>query len=234
MRSDMAKVIVERPRHGSRQKSRKGYRKLWQRLAPEDWPKSEGIFAHKGKTKFFNEHLGPLRRYLQKQIGRPWNKVFSEICENLRVDSAVQSHVRDHLNDYVETCVIEIDGIPCNGTYPVGRPITRGYKLFYVCPRTGLLRANKHQRQQMARTPIERISVDESCEYRLMKGIWYEVMLSPITVAAWGERDMVLSTEVGPLSPATAIRIYGRSVFAVKRRQLNKREIRRLRLNERF
>jgi hypothetical protein len=105
--------------------------------------------------------------------------------------------------------------------------------MFYVCPRTGLLRANKHQRQQAAKSPIELISVDQSCEYRLMKGIWYEIMLSPITVTAWGERDVVLGTEVGPLSVATAIRTYGRSVFAVKRRQLNKREIRRLRVNER-
>jgi hypothetical protein len=41
--------------------------------------------------KALNENLAPLRRYLLKQIGRPWNKVFSEICQNLRVDSVVQN-----------------------------------------------------------------------------------------------------------------------------------------------
>ena len=40
MRADMAKVIVERPRHGSRYKHEgKGYRRSWQRLAPEDRPR---------------------------------------------------------------------------------------------------------------------------------------------------------------------------------------------------
>lgn len=229
----MAKVIVERPRHGSRQKSRKGYRKLWQRLAPEDWPKSEGIFAHKGRTKSFNEHLGPLRRYLQKQIGRPWNKVFSEICENLRVDSAVQSHVRDHLDDYVETCVVEIGGVACHGTEPVGLPMARGYKLFFVCPRTGLLRAIERRKKRPVPAPVERVPVDETREYRLMSGIWYEIELRPITDEACGEIDIVLGTEVGHFSESMAIRTYGTSVFAVKRRQINKREIRRLQLNKR-
>jgi len=99
MRSDMDKVIVERSRHGRRQKSAKGYSKRWQQTPPEDWPKRENIIAHKGRTKYFNEHLGPLRRYLAKQVRRPWNKVFAEICENLRLDSVVQSHVRDHILD---------------------------------------------------------------------------------------------------------------------------------------
>jgi DNA invertase Pin-like site-specific DNA recombinase len=50
MRSDMAKVIVERPRRGMRQKCAKGYKKALQKLAPEDWQKRESIFAQKGHT----------------------------------------------------------------------------------------------------------------------------------------------------------------------------------------
>jgi hypothetical protein len=232
MRSDMAKVIVERPRHGPRQKYRKGYRKRWQKLNPEDWPHHESIYA-KGRSKFFNEHLGPLRRYLRKQVGRPWNKVFSEICQNLRVDSAVQSHVRDHLEDFVETRVIDVDGVLCSSNHPVGWPLVRSsWKEFYVCPRTGLLRTIRSRKVLRQKTPVERIKIDENREYRLMNGIWYELALRPITHDAFGQRDVVLRMQVSMLPRWEAIRTYGAPVFAASRRQLNKREIRRLELRE--
>jgi hypothetical protein len=186
------------------------------------------MLAQGGGSKFFNEHLGPLRRYLAKQVGRPWNKVYSEICENLRVDSVVQAHVRDHVAEYVETCVIEIDGVACRGTYPVGAPLTRGYRLFYVCPRSGILRAINRPKRRVVVAPVDAIRIDDTREYRRMDGIWYEVFLAPITAAAAGRRDIVLGTEVGHLSKSQAAETYGSAVFATRRRQLNKREIRKV------
>jgi hypothetical protein len=32
----------------------------------------------RGDRKQMNESLGPLRRYLERQVGRPWNKVYAE------------------------------------------------------------------------------------------------------------------------------------------------------------
>src|ERR1700722_17579253 len=119
MRADMAKVIVERPRGGSRVRgARKGYLKRFHKVALEDQPKRERIEERGGGTKSFNEHLGPLRRYLQAQVGRPWNKVFAEICAHLSRDSVVQDHVRDHVWDYVVVEVKLNDGVPC---YASGR-----------------------------------------------------------------------------------------------------------------
>src|SRR5437667_1245617 len=98
MRDDMAQVIVERPRvpDGG---TRKG------RARPlEDLPSHQGMRRpHRlaGNWKQLNENLSPLRRYLEKQVGRPWNKVYSEIAARLRVTSTVQQHVRDHLRDFV-------------------------------------------------------------------------------------------------------------------------------------
>jgi hypothetical protein len=34
-------------------------------------------------------------------VGRPWNKVYSEIAAHLRADNTVQQHVRDHLRNFV-------------------------------------------------------------------------------------------------------------------------------------
>src|SRR5713226_10677218 len=98
MREDMSRVIVERPRLGGG-RTRKG------RTRPlEDLPKQEGMqrpHMRSGDWKMLNENLAPLRRYLERQVGRPWDKVYSEIARHLRVDNAVQQHVRDHLSDFV-------------------------------------------------------------------------------------------------------------------------------------
>jgi hypothetical protein len=63
-----------------------------------------------------------------------------------------------------------------------------------------------------------------------MNGIWYELALRPITLEAFGQRDIVLRMEVSMCSRWEAMRTYGAHVFAASRRQLNKREIRRLNL----
>jgi hypothetical protein len=108
MRADMAKVIVERPRIGSSMRGEsKGYQRSMQRLRREELPYREGMKRrHQGHPKYLNEHLGPLRRYLDSQVGRPWNKVFSEICAHINRSSAVQDHVRNHVADYVATHVV--------------------------------------------------------------------------------------------------------------------------------
>lgn len=136
MRPDMAKVIVERPRLGGGLRRPKGLRKR-ERLALVDlMPAREGYRRRwTSGTKDLNEHLAPLRRFLQSQAGRPWNKVHSEISRHLRLDSAVQSHVLDHLRDYVETNARLVDGVVCNA---LGEPLlARRWcrALFYVCPR---------------------------------------------------------------------------------------------------
>src|ERR1051326_8574422 len=152
MRSDMAKVIVERPRYGSGLPTKgKGYERRRQRVAWEDQPKREGIKVRGGGRKALNEHLSPLRRYLERKVGQRWDKIFADICRYLDRNSAVQDHVRDHVNDYVATCVIDNDRQLRHGNgYRVGLPL---YTLFYVCPRTGILKSNRNHRVGYFREP---------------------------------------------------------------------------------
>lgn len=100
MRADMFKVIVERPRWGSR-----NMRSAKLSAGRDHDRKFIGLKRHAleqvRSTKGFNENLAPLFRFVCKQVGRRWDDVFSEICEHLDTGSTVKMHVRTHLKDFV-------------------------------------------------------------------------------------------------------------------------------------
>jgi hypothetical protein len=107
MRDDMFKVIVERPRRGWRtRKLARGKIKA----AGEDYPKRIGVRrqrdTNRTRTKWLNENLAPLRRFLEKQVGRPWNKVHAELCEHLDPGHTVKQHLLEHIDDFVDRPVI--------------------------------------------------------------------------------------------------------------------------------
>lgn len=181
MREDMARVIAERPRVKPFS-NREGRR---QKL--EDLPTHEGMRrarSWRGERKQLNENLAPLHRYLEKQVGRPWDKVYSEIAAHLRVDSAVQQHVRDHLRDFV--------AITARRNIRNWRSSYRGglwWQKLYVDPVTGLLcrtdrlpeeKARRRAKRNWRPLPIERIALAEDSELRLIDGLWYEVRLAPL------------------------------------------------------
>ena len=177
MRKDMARVIVERPRIKPFN-CRKGRYRDW-----EDMPSHEGMrraHALRGDRKELNENLAPLRRYLERQVGRPWSKVYSQIAQNLRVDSTVQQHVRDHLHDFVAVKPRRV----ASGWRP-GRAIW--WQPLYVDPVTGLLcrtdrlpeeKARRRAARNRPAAPIERIALGEDAELRLISGLWYHVQLA--------------------------------------------------------
>ena len=100
MREDMYKVIVERPRRGKEGDA------LAARLRNDfDGPMRLGMRAGYG-YRSLNENLAPLRRYLHAQIGRPWNKVFSEICAGIDRRNTVQQHIHQHIRDFI---AIDVD-----------------------------------------------------------------------------------------------------------------------------
>src|ERR1700704_765706 len=142
MRSDMHKVVVERPRwnpgtgkHGRRAN-----------LSDELLPKFEGIKRPHAHRKGLTDLLGPLKRWLRSQVGRPWNDVYSEACAVIKPDSVIRAHIKTHLLEFVErqtfmndgkVCVLDI-GYRGRGIIPLdGKRCRRG--LFFVHPETGQL-----------------------------------------------------------------------------------------------
>jgi hypothetical protein len=105
MRKDMAKVIVERPRQGHKERYQP-VRHARKHDLSEDAPTKEGmkrphVMYYGGKQ--LNENLNPLRRFIHSKIGHRWDDVYSEINEHLRVTSTVQAHIRQHLRDFIST-----------------------------------------------------------------------------------------------------------------------------------
>jgi hypothetical protein len=233
MRKDMAKVIVERPRLGVRNadKRKPGRTRVVVDDDGEPLRAREPVRAKPQKTKALNENLSPLKRYLAGNVGRPWNKVYSEISQHLRPTSTVQQHVRDHLEDFVA-----IKTRMKNGMVVVTRrwggeePVDQGFSPYYVHPRTGLLLKNKNYkrwnarwREARKRESLERAArmrvIDAKTQVHRFDGVWWEVKLAKAgdgaladVVASAGLSDLPADTLYGgPGLRATAKRVLAKA-----------------------
>jgi hypothetical protein len=140
MRSDMYKVIVERPRgRGWKDSSVRRRRREFDADSPSRASMRDGV----GRV-FLNENLKPLRRYLLAQVGRPWNKVFSEIATNIDRRNTVQEHIYSHIHDFVAVQVSWHNGklLDLRRPYPFFGTQDWLSQPLYVDPRTGLIRRN--------------------------------------------------------------------------------------------
>jgi hypothetical protein len=246
MRKDMFKVIVERPRHGG------SYDR--ERFTPidDDSPARESLRWRHQDRKGLNENLRPLERYLEKQVGRPWDKVYSEICDGIDRRSTVQEHIHQHVGDFVAVTVVMIDGEP-HSPWRWGPPqsLVSGWaRRFYVEPRTGLLMVNKWRercrRQRNGKKPgriNHRRELGPFLQLHQLDGVWYAVDLAPIPADANGHgvfdvvshRQVVASGRQVKGKQAEDKRVvhcdpalYGKDdVYAWRKRQLGAPELRR-------
>lgn len=182
MREDMSKVIVERPRQG-------GHGKHGRPLPVDQLPARQGMRRGYGSKKRLNENLAPLKRYLAAQVGRPWDKVYSEIAAHLRADNTVQQHVRDHLRDVVATR-------PRRGVearwYRRDLPPGIWFQPLYVDPRDGILKRTDRLPEvkalRRAPAPVReriRVPLGPDRELRRIRGLWFEVRIAPLPRAEY-------------------------------------------------
>jgi hypothetical protein len=241
MREDMFKVIVERPRRG-------GYCRNERRACEdEESPARESLRWRHRDRKWLNENLRPLERYLQQQIGRPWDKVYSEICAGIDRRSTVQQHIHQHVGDFVSTTIAVIAGEPhAIARWGEPRPLA-DYRAprFYVEPRTGLLQVNRWRerarRERSSELPGRsdyRRELGPFLQLHQLDGLWFEVDLAPIPIDAGetGVFDVVSHHRVaavgrqinGKRVVQCDTALYGKSdVYAWRKRQLGAPELRR-------
>ena len=179
MRSDMHKVIVERPRFlRARWENKKTSLRLTNQQRAEATDSAEEYDSGPRRAssarheKWLNENLAPLRRYLVRQVGRPWNKVYSEIRQTIDTRSAIGLHVLQHLEDYVATDAFIKDGVVCQWRWRGGAVPVRGW---YVHPGSGLLRFAKRPETPVPTNPPEVVRVNDTVQYRKIDGLWFRM-----------------------------------------------------------
>ena len=142
MRKDMKKVIVTPARTGGGYNGdrREANRDL-EDLPTKESMRKKHIMNWDGKE--LSDFLNPLRRFLYKQTGRPWNKVYSEICKYADSRSTMGNHLRDHVFMEIEFEVTHYDGrVYMNPKYYSGF-IELWKDALYVDTKDGLLKQYK-------------------------------------------------------------------------------------------
>lgn len=205
MRSDMSRVVTEKPRRGSVARSKKHGRRLTRDevIAEHDaivvGSADDGapmqVAAQRAKmarhsqygwdAKEFSDLLGPLRKYLRKQVGRPWDKIYSEMNQSLDKRTVSGLHIWDHVLLEVEThTYLGADGktvYPCPKFQWVDARKETPIAGLYVHPRTGLLcykpgyyeQARAASRARKAAQPVTEIKVNDTHRLEQIAGIWY-------------------------------------------------------------
>jgi hypothetical protein len=116
MRDDFHKVVIERARWGSRMRNLKTG---WSSSRYD--PDQEYALPYRASSswnwnpyrKHFSDRLGPLRRYLDKQVGRPWSKVEGDFRKALDTGTVIGRHLWDHARHMVQLEVrMSPDGRP--------------------------------------------------------------------------------------------------------------------------
>ena len=235
MRSDMQKVLTERPRRKGRYRD-----DSYVSRDPEDWgPGKESMSWHRyGRDKDFSDHLGPVRRFLESNIGRPWNKIWSEVCEHAKLNSVQGRHLRQHVWDYVEHNVVEIrNKVPYATSRHNGLIEVNG---FWEHPKTGILHKNRDYVSPWKKVPKPEnpdLKIIDDIYYGRIDGVWYELEMTIIEMSRFlGGRDKFLNIAISPLD--SSIRYcsnvdklqttYGKRIFCSNKRQLNKKEKKKL------
>lgn len=185
MRDDIAKVLVTTPRVGSSWKNQEVKRLRRQRIDEDYDGPSQTSMRPTGdgwsERKQLNEYLNPLYRFLERRVGRNWDRVYSEICEHNSRGSAVGEHIFQHLRDYVRVKHTDV---------------SRYWTPDFFVDKTGVLRRSPPQDlSAWARRPGPdswRKTDDELLWYvRRDDGCWFEWSLHafPDDLTRWTCRD---------------------------------------------
>jgi len=254
MRKDIAKVICERERSGSRDKNPvSGFRRQFhpRMSACEDYedfmdshPSVESKTLRLGyEGRQFSDRLGAIAGLIRKNVGRKWDKVYSNLCKQVSPTGTVtEQHVHSHLKDFIvlDALVNSSQELfmhsPYMGLIPL-EDVVSGID-YYVCPTSGLIK--KIKRRKRVRKPRKGVEefyreIDGEC-FIQMFGIWYRAHYTtsgPFALAlaprAHQQLELAWSNLRGYTYFGQGSRPWGNKKFT-HHVQLNKKQLRKLKL----
>lgn len=207
----------------------------------EDAPKREKIVY--GRTKHSSTTYNAVQNFLRSRVGKSWDSIYSEISQSVSKKTKAGEEFYTALDWLVEFNAKIVDGQVVKAD---GEDLNT-YRAcdFYVCPKTKTLKKTPKKKTTRYRSNRESISldIDENRQYHKIDNIWYEVFLAPIPErgrwydAAYHEifcKDGNVAEADQPYFASRLERIYGKRRYAVHCIRLNKRELQKLKLDERY
>lgn len=183
MREDIAKVICERPRRGGKYVRKKSHRRQLNRIDEDASLKGESMHRRRiygWRAKEFNDFLEPIKGFLKKNAGRPWNKISSELSKLIPKDSTTNIHVWTHINQYVEIDPMFFDGRVYHRTqgsvrWGMGGLIELRPGEFFVSEH-GIMLVYRKKRALKPAPSVERCEMTDLAHgYVKFGGQWYDV-----------------------------------------------------------
>jgi hypothetical protein len=201
MRTDLNKQLCERERHGHRygfknvrrRKSFASFGEDGENLRPREGMRLRYVVA--GDTKEFSENLSPLWGQVRKAVGQRWDRFYSELCLHFDMRSRINQHILQHLKGFCEREDIVLkDGelyLRGRGRWSDDIPLRGSWVEYYVDPRDGIIKRNKHfktvqqlNRERATRTIEERNKVERWVDadhvLRLIDGVWFLFTLEDV------------------------------------------------------
>lgn len=176
-------IVIERPRGGMRISLKKltGYKKALKKItdeASEDGLLRPYLVKTRKRTKHFSDHLGPLYRWLHSQVGKPWDAIYKELCQQLETRTLSGQHILFHVWGYVERHVELINGVPypqSRNSYSHRYPLGYWREQLYVHPDTGILCIAKKAPRIHTKKRNDLLIVNNDYHYRQLNNVWYLV-----------------------------------------------------------
>jgi hypothetical protein len=235
MRPDMHKVVVERPRWnpGPGKNGRRA------NLPNELLPKFEGMRRPYSMRKGFTDLLGPLRRWLRAQVGRPWDDVYSEACSVIKPDSVIRAHIKTHLLEFVHRhTFIKNNEVWCfTNRWPSQElPLTAAasrWVPFYIHPLTRLLceaQVQSRRRWRDEKRRNEKVTarwLNETTLLRQLDGFWFECQMEKFPqLFAKGDSPWRFDIAEKKMISRSGSENPYRGFYCVAKCQLSRRELR--------
>lgn len=161
-------------------------------------------FRYGWDKKSFGENLNPLYGVIRKNVGRKWDKVYSELNAAFDRRSATGNHIFEHLWDQLAKpadTFVKDGKVWIRGGYRGAEELRDSYYQYYVDPRDGILKCNTHritykqaQRQREQARKVDELKVrrviDKDTELHCIDGLWYEIKFRTFS----GVRKQVVQT----------------------------------------
>ena len=128
--------------HKNKDFREEGYKMFYKKHFAESFPPNISI-APLGRSTYFDDNLGCLKKYLMSHVGQKWDNVFSKLNSTLDGQSLQGLHIIGHIWDFVKRDVEMVNGKVVRKAY-VRRlwhkeDCPNHYSYFYVHPETGIL-----------------------------------------------------------------------------------------------